>query len=109
MPYATARCEMSSIGMCCQAGVDSAQWLFSQTKTAGTCHSCQVQRLVEGADVRRAVAEEGDADARLATELEGQRGAHDRREAASDDGVGAHVPALDVVEMHRAPVAVRAA
>ena len=31
---------MSSIGMCWRAGVDSAQWLFSQTKTAGTCQSC---------------------------------------------------------------------
>src|SRR5919202_1799333 len=40
MPNASARFEISSIGMCCFAGVDSAQWLFSQTNTAGTFHSC---------------------------------------------------------------------
>src|SRR6266542_1746444 len=68
----------------------------------------EVERLVEGADVRRAVAEEGERDARLAAHLEGERGAGHLRQAAADHGVGAHVPALDVVEMHRAAVAVRA-
>ena len=34
MSYASARFDMSSqTGECCQPGVDSAQWLFSQTKT----------------------------------------------------------------------------
>ena len=34
-----ARSARSSIGSCCDAGVDSAQWLFSHTNTAGTRHS----------------------------------------------------------------------
>ena len=69
----------------------------------------EVERLMEGADVRRAVAEEGDRDARLAAQLEGERGPCDLRQAAADDGVCAEVAALDVVEVHRAAVAVRAA
>ena len=69
----------------------------------------EVERLVERADVRRAVAEERDRDARLVAELEGERGADDRGQAAADDGVRAEVPALDVVQVHRAAVAVRAA
>src|SRR6476469_8602724 len=56
-----------------------------------------------------APSEEGDADSGLATELEGERRAHDRRQAATDDGIGAHVAALDVVKVHRAAVPVRAA
>ena len=64
---------------------------------------------MEGADVRRPVAEEGDRDARLAAQLERERGAGDRGQPAADDGVRAQVPALDVVEVHRAAVAVRAA
>ena len=39
MPKASARLVMSSIGMCCLDGVDSAQWLCSQTNTAGTFQS----------------------------------------------------------------------
>ena len=69
----------------------------------------QVERLVEGAGVGRAVAEERDRDARLVAELEGEAGADQRREPAADDGVRAEVAALDVVEVHRAAVAVRAA
>ena len=69
----------------------------------------EVQRLVERADVRRAVAEERDGDARLAAQLEGERRARDLRQAAADDGVRAEVAALDVVQVHRAAVAVRAA
>ena len=34
------RAAWSSIGECCQRGVDSAQWLFSSTGFAGTCQSC---------------------------------------------------------------------
>ena len=64
---------------------------------------------MERADVGRAVAEERDRDARLPAELEGERRAGDRREPAADDRVRAEVPALDVVEVHRAAVAVRAA
>src|SRR5581483_3754427 len=69
----------------------------------------QVEGLVEGADVRRAVAEERDPDARLASQLERERGTGDRGQAAADDRVRAEVPTLDVVEVHRAAVAVRAA
>ena len=69
----------------------------------------EVERLVEGADVRGAVAEERDGNARLVAELERERGPDDRRQPAADDGVRAQVPALDVVEVHRAAVAVRAA
>jgi hypothetical protein len=69
----------------------------------------QVERLVEGADVRRPVAEEGDRDTRLATELEGERRARHRGQAASDDGIRAEVAALDVVEVHRAAVTLAAA
>ena len=68
-----------------------------------------VERLVERADVRRAVAEERNRDARLAAHLERERGARDLRQAAADDGVRTEVAALDVVEVHRAAVAVRAA
>ena len=40
MPKAFARSATFSIGMCWLCGVDSAQWLFSQTNTAGTFQSC---------------------------------------------------------------------
>ena len=40
MPKATARCEKSSIGACCDIGVDSAQPFISSTKSAGTFQSC---------------------------------------------------------------------
>src|SRR5581483_1920287 len=69
----------------------------------------EVERLVEGADVRRPVAEEGDRDARLAAQLERERRTRDRGQPAADDRVRAQVPALEVVEVHRAAVAVRAA
>jgi hypothetical protein len=49
---------------------------------------------VEGADVRRAVAEERNRNARLAAELECERGADDRRQPAADHRVGTEVPVL---------------
>src|SRR5207249_3528112 len=55
------------------------------------------------------VAEERKRDARLAAQLERERSAGDRGQAAADDRVRAEVAALDVVEVHRAAVAVRAA
>ena len=64
---------------------------------------------MERPDVGRTVAEEGERDARLLPELEGERGAGDRRQPAADDGVRSEVAALDVVEVHRPAVAVRAA
>ena len=64
---------------------------------------------MERARVRGAVAEERDRDALLACELERERGAGDRRQAAADDRVRAEVAVLDVVEVHRAAEAARAA
>src|SRR5262245_42999770 len=67
----------------------------------------EVERLVEGADVRRAVAEERDREVRLAAQLVREPRADHRRQAAADDGVRAEVAALEVVEVHRAAVAAR--
>ena len=69
----------------------------------------EVERLVEGADVGRSVAEERHGHPRFAPQLEGERGADDAGKAAADDGVCTEVPALEVVEVHRAAVAVAAA
>ncbi len=63
---------------------------------------------MEGADVRRAVAEERDRDVRLAAQLEGQRRAGDGGEPAADDGVRSDEPVLDVVQVHGAAVAAAA-
>ena len=46
-------------------------------------------------------------DARLAAELERQRCAGDHRQPAADDGVRAEVAPRDVIQVHRAAVAVR--
>src|SRR4029078_5343282 len=62
----------------------------------------EVQRLVEAPGVRRAVAEERDGHALLATHLEGESGSADGGQPASDDGVRTEVPDLDVVQVHRA-------
>jgi len=70
---------------------------------------CQVHRLVERSCVRGAVAEECDCDALFAAHLKRECRAHDPGYSARDDRVRAQVSDLDVVEMHRAAVAVRAA
>ena len=69
----------------------------------------EVERLVERARVRGAVAEERDRDALLALELERERGADDPGEPARDDGVRPEVPDLEVVQVHRAAEPARAA
>src|SRR5205823_11374194 len=69
----------------------------------------QVERLVERPDVRRAVSEERDGDARLVPKLEGEARAGHGGQPAADDGVRAEVAACDVVEMHQPAVPVRAA
>src|SRR5439155_3566875 len=51
---------------------------------------------------------EGNGDARLSAQFERERSPGDRGQPAADHGVGAEVSPLDVVEVHRAPVAVRA-
>ena len=61
---------------------------------------------MERADVRRPVAEERDCHPRLAAHLEGERGADDPGQPAADDRIRAEIPALHVVEVHRAAVAV---
>src|SRR5262249_15820358 len=68
----------------------------------------EVERFVEGADVRRSVAEEGNSDPRLVAKLERETGSRDVGEPAADDGVRTEVAAIDVVEGHRASVAARA-
>ena len=111
MSKASARLDMSSqTGECCQPGVDSAQWLFSQTKTVFVFQSWA--RLSDSWKVPVFVApspKNATRDARLVAQLEREPGADERRQAAADDGVRAEVAALDVVEVHRAAVAVRAA
>ena len=69
----------------------------------------EVHRLVERARVGGAVAEERDRDARLVLQLERQGCTGDLRQAAADHGVRADVALLDVVEVHRAAEAARAA
>src|SRR5579884_58261 len=69
----------------------------------------EVERLVERADVGRAVAEERDGDARLVAQLEREARADDGGQAAADDRVRAVVAALQVVQVHRPAVPVRAA
>ena len=64
---------------------------------------------MKGARVRRAVTEECDRDALLVAHLKSERRAHDSRNSARDDRVRAEVAHFHVVEMHRAPVPVRAA
>ena len=111
MSNATARFDMSShTGECCQPGVDSAQWLFSQTNTVFVFQSCA--RLSDSWKVPVFVApspKNATATRGSSRMLERQSGADDRRQPAADDGVRAEVAALDVVEVHRAAVAVRAA
>src|SRR6266540_1576143 len=68
-----------------------------------------VQGFMEGADVRRTVAEERNSDARLTAKLERECRTGDLRQSASDHRIRAHVPALDVVEVHRPAVPVRTA
>ena len=62
---------------------------------------------MERADVGRAVAEERHGNAWLAAHVKGKRGAGDHRQAAADDRVRSEVAALDVVQVHRAPVPAR--
>src|SRR5579885_2045731 len=106
MSYASARFDMSShTGECCQPGVDSAQWLFSQTKTVFVCQSCA--RLSDSWNVPMFVA----PSPKKATATRGSSRSLNARPAptAAGDGVRAQVAALDVVEVHRAAVPVRAA
>ncbi len=65
----------------------------------------EIQRLVEGADIGGAVAEEAGRDVVLALVLRAPGGAAGDRQMRADDGVGAHHAVLDRGEMHRAALA----
>ncbi len=100
----------SHTGECCQPGVDSAQWLFWQTNTvfvfqswARFSDSWKVPMFVAPSP-KNATATRGSS--RI---LNASPAPVIGRQPATDDGVRAEVPALDVVEVHRAAVAVRAA
>ena len=62
----------------------------------------QVERLVEGADVGGAVAEERDRDLRRTPQLRGPGGAVGHRQVGADDGVRAEHPVVGLGEVHRA-------
>ena len=64
-----------------------------------------VERLVERALLRGAVAEEREHDLALAADLRGVGGAGRVRDALRDDARGAEEAALDVGQVHRAAVA----
>ena len=68
-------------------------------------HRGEIQGLVEGADIGRAVAEEADRDILVALILRAPRGAAGDRQMRADDGVGAHHAVLHRGEMHRAALA----
>src|SRR3954464_8793561 len=121
MPKAFARSDRSRIGECCRSGADSAHLLSSSTNTAGTFQSCarfsaswNVPMFVAPSP-KNATATRGSprswngGAARLAAEVEPERCACAGGQPAADHRVRAHVPVLDVVEVHRAAVAVRAA
>ena len=67
----------------------------------------QVERLVEGADVGRALAELAEHRVRLALVVERERDADGDRQLAADDAPAAQEVALDVEQVHRAAVAAR--
>ena len=68
-----------------------------------------VERLVEGALVVGAVAEEGDDDLAGLHALGGQGRADRDRDAAADDAVGAEIAHRDVGDVHRAAAALAVA
>ena len=65
----------------------------------------EIQRLVERADIGRAVAEEADGDVLVALVLRTQRRAAGDRQMRADDGVGAHHAVRGGSEVHRAALA----
>ena len=84
--------------------------LFSATKTTGRLNALgHVQRLVEGALVGSAVAEEADDDPVGALELLRQRRAHGHGQVAADDAGGAQVAVFRVRDVHRAALALAVA
>ena len=68
-------------------------------------HRGEIQRLVEGADVGGAVAEEAHRNVLLALVLRAPRRAAGDRQMRADDRVGAHHAVVDRGQMHRAALA----
>ena len=68
-------------------------------------HRGEVQRLVEGADVGGAVAEEADRHVLVAFVLRAPGGAAGDRQMRADDRVGAHHAVLGGGQVHRAALA----
>ncbi len=68
-------------------------------------HRGEIERLVEGADVGGAVAEEAHRHVLLTLVLRAPRGAAGDRQMRADDGVGAHDAVIDRGQVHRAALA----
>ena len=68
-------------------------------------HRGEVQGLVEGADIRRAVAEEADRHVLLSLILRAPGGAAGDRQMRADDRIRPHHAVLDRSQMHRAALA----
>ena len=68
-------------------------------------HRGEIQRLVEGADVGGAVAEEADRNVLVAAVLRAPRRAAGDRQMRADDGVRAHDAVLGRGQVHRAALA----
>src|SRR5256885_8114630 len=67
----------------------------------------EVERLVEGPDVGRAVAEETDGDLSRLTNLCGPGGAGGDGQVSPDDRIRSHGAASDVGQMHRPALAMQ--
>ena len=68
-------------------------------------HRGEIERLVEGADIGGAVAEEAGRDVLGALVLRAPGGAAGDRQMRADDGIGAHDAVLDRGQMHGAALA----
>ena len=68
---------------------------------------CQVQRFVEGADVRRAVTHLANDDLRSALAHDRQRCARRERELSAHDALAAHQTLVGVEQVHGTAAALR--
>ena len=71
-------------------------------------HRCHVQRLVKCSNVDRGFAEETDAYFVVALVLAGEGETRGQRDVSSNNSMAAHEAALDVEQVHRAALALRA-
>jgi hypothetical protein len=74
--------------------------LFSATKTTGSPQACHVERLVEVARVRGAVAEETEHHAVAILKLLGQGRAHRHRDVAAHDAGRPQIAVVHVGDVH---------